>query len=67
MKECEGDWCQRKSAAVEKEYRTSGGQTDMMDHRYLQIYRQGEAVCIQFFVKQEASEECEGWEICDQT
>ena len=28
MKECEGDGCQRKSAAVEKECRTSGG------HRY---------------------------------
>ena len=66
MKECEGDGCQRKSEAVKKERRTSG-QTDMMDHRYLQIYRQGEAVCIQFFVKQEASEECEGRETCDQT
>ena len=66
MKECEGDGCQRKSEAVKKERRTSG-QTDMMDHRYLQIYRQGEAVCIQFFVQQEASEECEGWDICDQT
>ena len=32
MKECEGDGCQRKSAAVEKECRTSGGQTDMTDH-----------------------------------
>ena len=29
MKECEGDGCQRKSEAVEKEYRTLGGQTDM--------------------------------------
>ena len=37
MKECEGDGCQRKSAAVEKECRTSGGQTDMTDHRCLQI------------------------------
>ena len=36
-KECEGDGSQRKSEAVEKEYRTSGGQTDMMDHRCLQI------------------------------
>ena len=33
MKECEGDGCQRKSAAVEMECRTSGGQTDMTDHR----------------------------------
>ena len=36
MKECEGDGCQRKSEAVEKECRTSG-QTDMRDHRCLQI------------------------------
>ena len=28
MKECEGDGCRRKSEAVEKECRTSGGQTD---------------------------------------
>ena len=67
MKECEGDGCQRKSEAVEKECRTSGGQTDMMDRRCLQIKRQGEAVCIQFFVQQEASEEHEGREICDKT
>ena len=67
MKECKGDGCQRKSEAVEKECRTSGGQTDMMDRHCLQIKRQGEAVCIQFFVQQEASEECEGREICDQT
>ena len=33
MKECEGDGSQRKSEAVEKECRTSGGQTDMKDHR----------------------------------
>ena len=33
MKECEGDGCQMKSAAFEKECRTSGGQTDMTDHR----------------------------------
>ena len=33
MKECEGDGCQSKSEAVEKECRTSGGQTDMTDHR----------------------------------
>ena len=31
-KECEGDGCQRNSEAVEKECRTSGGQTDMTDH-----------------------------------
>ena len=37
MKECEGDGCQRKSAAVEKEFRTSGGQADMTDHRCLLI------------------------------
>ena len=37
MKECEGDGSQRKSKAVEKECRTSGGQTDMTDHRCLQI------------------------------
>ena len=37
MKECEGDGCQRKSTAVEKECRPSGGQTDMADHRCLQI------------------------------
>ena len=37
MKECEGDGYQRKSAAVEKECRTSGGQTDMTDYRCLQI------------------------------
>ena len=37
MKECEGDGCQRKSEAVEKEWRTSGGQKDMTDHRCLQI------------------------------
>ena len=36
MKECEGDMCQRKSKAVEKECRASGGQTDMMDHHCLQ-------------------------------
>ena len=28
-KECKGDGCQRKSAAVKKECRTSGSQTDM--------------------------------------
>ena len=67
MKECEVDGYQRKSEAVEKECRTSGGQTAMMDHCCLQIERQGEAICIQFFVQQEASEECAGWEICDQT
>ena len=67
MKECEGDECQRKSEAVEKECRTAGGQTDMTDHRCLQIQRQGKAICIQFFVQQEACEECEGREICDQT
>ena len=67
MKECGGDGCQRKSGTVEKECRTSGGQTDMTDHRCLQIYRREEAVCIQFFTQQEASEECEGREICDQT
>ena len=33
MKECEGDGSQRKSEAVEKECRTSGGQTDMTDLR----------------------------------
>ena len=37
MKECEGDGRQRKSEAVEKECRTSGDQTDMTDHRCLQI------------------------------
>ena len=37
MKECKGDGCQRKSEAVKKEYRTSGGQTDMTDHHGLQI------------------------------
>ena len=36
MKECEGDGCQRKSEAVEKECRTSGGQTDMTD---IVVYR----------------------------
>ena len=34
MKECEGDGSQRKSEAVERECRTSGGQTDMTDHRW---------------------------------
>ena len=29
LKECEGDGSQRKSEAVEKECRTSGGQTDV--------------------------------------
>ena len=37
MKECEGDECQRKSEAVEKECRISGGQTDMTDHHCLHI------------------------------
>ena len=37
MKDCEEDGSQRKTKAVEKEYRTSGGQTDMTDHRCLQI------------------------------
>ena len=37
MKECELDVSQRKSEVVEKEFRTSGGQTDMTDHRCLQI------------------------------
>ena len=36
MKKCEADGCQRRSEAVEKECRTSG-QTDMTDHRCLQI------------------------------
>ena len=36
MKECEGDGSQRKSEAVEKEYRTSG-QTDITDHHCLEI------------------------------
>ena len=34
---CEGDGCQRKSEAVEKESRTSRDQTDMTDHRCLQV------------------------------
>ena len=33
MKKCEGDGSQRKSEAVEKECRTSGGQRDMTDLR----------------------------------
>ena len=33
MKECEGDGSQRKSEAVEKECRNSGGQTNMTDLR----------------------------------
>ena len=37
MKEGEGDGCQRKRADVEKECRTSGGQTDTTDHHCLQI------------------------------
>ena len=37
MKECEGDRSQRKSEAVEKECRTSGGQSDITDRRCLQI------------------------------
>ena len=37
MKECEGDGSQRKSEAIEKECRSSGGQTDMTDNRCLQI------------------------------
>ena len=37
MKECEEDGCQRKSEAVEKECKALGGQTDMTDHRCLQI------------------------------
>ena len=37
MKECEEDGSQRKSKAFEKERRSSGGQTDMTDHRCLQI------------------------------
>ena len=37
MKEGKGDGSQRKSEAVEKECRTSGGQTDMMDQCRLQI------------------------------
>ena len=36
-KECEKDGSQRKSEAVEKECRTSGGQTDMTDLRCSQI------------------------------
>ena len=64
IKECKGDGSRRKSEAVEKECRAL---TDMTDYRCLQIRRQGEAVCIQFFVQQEAGEECEGREIYDQT
>ena len=67
MKEREGDGSLTKSEAVEKECTTSGGETDITDLRCLQILRKGEAVCIQFFVQQEANEECEGREICDQT
>ena len=37
MKECEGDGCQRKSEAVEKECRTSEGQIDMLDLRCSKI------------------------------
>ena len=37
MKEGEGDRSQRKSKAVDKECRTSGGQTDMMDLHCLKI------------------------------
>ena len=33
IKECQGDGSQRKSEAVEKECRTSGGQRDMTDLR----------------------------------
>ena len=68
MKECEGDGSQRKSEAVEKECRTSGGQTDITDLHCLQIYLKARrSSCIQFFVQQEASEECEGQEKYDQT
>ena len=37
MKECEGDGCQRKNEAVEKECKTSGGQANMTDLRGLRI------------------------------
>ena len=37
MKECEEDGSQKKSGAVEKECRTSGGQTDVTGNRCLQI------------------------------
>ena len=37
MKECEGDRRQKKSEAVEKECKTSGGQTDRRDFYCLQI------------------------------
>ena len=67
MKECEGHGGQRKTEAGEKECRTSGDQIDTTDHRRLQIWRQEEAVCIQFFVQQEASGQREGREIYDQT
>ena len=66
MKECKEDGSQKKSEAIKKECGTSG-QTDIMENCCLQIQTQGEAVCIQFFVQQEASEDCEGWEIYDQT
>ena len=39
----------------------------MTDLRCLQVRRQGEAVCIQFFVQKEANEECKGREIYDQS
>ena len=39
MRECEGDGSQRKSEAVEKECRTSEGQTDLRDFRCLHIYK----------------------------
>ena len=38
MKECDGDGCQMKDKAVEKECQTSGSQTDVIDlHKLLEV------------------------------
>ena len=69
MKECEGDGNQKKSEDVEKECRTSGGQTDMTDNRcfgYRFKGKEKQFVFI-FFVQQETSEKFEIRKIYDQT
>ena len=67
IKECEGNGGQRKSVASRRNVELQEVGQIMTDRRCFQIWRQGKADCIQFFVQHEVSEGCEGQEISDQT
>ena len=68
MKEYKGDRSQRKSRIVEKECRTSGGQTDMTDlccHRFESKEKQ--SVLNYLLDRKPVKYMIEGQETCDQT